>query len=201
MRAAALDERDIGQAPLAEPIAEMGDKLEARGSAADNDNSVPMGVVGRRSHDNRSPALRGRPEARPIAFQARQLPGAMGSTRASEPQWIEVGIRWRCRTECDKKMFLDSANLSTFGLDASVPFAPPVHPEREGEADAGRARDDRSRKADNDRKGLRRQSPDFRSLRWRRSRRGPDEPAARAAQPRSRSRASLVRETRRAGRT
>lgn len=62
MRAAALDERDIGQAPLAEPIAEMGDKLEARRSAADNDDSMPMPVVGRHSHDSRSPALRGRPE-------------------------------------------------------------------------------------------------------------------------------------------
>ena len=56
MRAAALDERDIGEPALAQPVAEMGDELEARGSAADDDDSVRM-LVARRRHEVRSPLL------------------------------------------------------------------------------------------------------------------------------------------------
>jgi hypothetical protein len=79
--------------------------------------------------------------------------------------------------------------FSNFGLDASVPFAPLVHAEREGEADhGGRTCDDRWRNVDDDRKSLRCQFLNFRSLRSRRSRCGRDEPAGRAAQLCSRSR-------------
>src|ERR1700739_2700194 len=89
-----------------------------------------------------------------------------------------------------------------FGLDASIRFEPPVPAEREGKADRGkRTYDDRSRKADDDRKGLRCQFLNFCSLRRRRSSCGPDEPAACAAQPCTRSRTPLVRETRRIERT
>ena len=66
-RAAALDERDVGQAALAEPIAETGDELEARGSAADDRDSMLLIVAGRRRHEIRSPLpLRGR------AFERRE---------------------------------------------------------------------------------------------------------------------------------
>ena len=62
MRAAALDEGDVGQAALAEPVAELSGKLKARRSAADDNDSMRMLVVGRHSHDSRSPALCERPE-------------------------------------------------------------------------------------------------------------------------------------------
>src|SRR5208283_5786257 len=42
MRAAPLDQRNLGEAPLAERVAEMGGELEARGAAADDHNSVWM---------------------------------------------------------------------------------------------------------------------------------------------------------------
>jgi hypothetical protein len=40
IRAAALDQRDIGQFALSKPIAEMGDKVETRNSAADRGDLV-----------------------------------------------------------------------------------------------------------------------------------------------------------------
>ena len=55
MRAAALNEGDVGQAPLAEPIAETGDKLKARRAAADDDDSMRRIVAGLRRHENPKP--------------------------------------------------------------------------------------------------------------------------------------------------
>ena len=201
MRAAALDERDIGQAPLAEPD-RRDDVTSSRPAAPPPTTTIRCRCLssGAIVMTVEAPPYAGVRKARPIAFQARPLPGAMGSTRPSEPQWIGAGIRWRCWAGCDKKMFLEfGKSFDPWPGRVRAHLHRLFHPEREGEADRpGRARDDRSRKADNARKGPRRQSADFRSLRSRRSRRGPDEPAA---QPRSRSRASLVGGTRRAGRT
>ena len=57
-----------------------------------------------------------------------------------------------------------------------------VPAERKDDADlGGRTRDDASQKVDDDRQSLRFQILNFRSLRWRRSRCGPAEPAGCAA--------------------
>ena len=57
MRAAALDQRDIGKFALAKPIAETGDKLETRRSAANDDDSVQMMSLGG-GHEIRKPPAR-----------------------------------------------------------------------------------------------------------------------------------------------
>ena len=59
MRAAALDQRDIGEASLAQPVAETGDKLETRRSAANDDDPVRMAVPMRRGHEIQSSRWRG----------------------------------------------------------------------------------------------------------------------------------------------
>jgi hypothetical protein len=69
MRAAALDKRDVGQAPLAEPVAETGDKLKARRAAADDDDSMRLIVAGQRRHEIRSP----------LPLRARAVEGETGS--------------------------------------------------------------------------------------------------------------------------
>ena len=51
MRAAALDQRDIGQSAFAQPVAKTGDKLETRRSAANDDDPVQMMVAGRPRHE------------------------------------------------------------------------------------------------------------------------------------------------------
>ena len=56
MRAAALDQGDVGKSALAQAVAETGGKLETRRSAADDDDSMPMMVAGRR-HEIRKPLL------------------------------------------------------------------------------------------------------------------------------------------------
>jgi hypothetical protein len=48
--AAALDQGDVGEAALAESIAEPGDELETRRSAADNDDSMQVSFAWRRRH-------------------------------------------------------------------------------------------------------------------------------------------------------
>ena len=55
MRAAALDQRDVSQAALTEPVAETGGKLEPRRAAADDDDAMRMMVAGRWRHEIRSP--------------------------------------------------------------------------------------------------------------------------------------------------
>ena len=85
MGAAALDQGDVGQVPLAEPIAEAADKLEARRSAADDHDSMRLIVAGQRRHEIRSPSGYAPAPSKGWTFSPSNVAGA-------EAQWLARAV-------------------------------------------------------------------------------------------------------------